>query len=84
MPLRSLPEKSRNGFDRDLLYTFATYAGLLRDVTDTNSWRQNVRTNITIDIDLDNNNNIPYSSQREIKAVFRSHNEEHVSIILSH
>ena len=31
-----------------------------------------------------NNNNILYSSQREIKAVVRSHNEEHVSIILSH
>ena len=26
-----------------------------------------------------NNNNIPYSSQREIKAVVRSHNEEHIS-----
>ena len=32
----------------------------------------------------DNNNNILYSSQREIKAVVRSHNEEHLSIILSH
>ena len=31
-----------------------------------------------------NNNNILYSSQREIKAVVRSHNEEHISIILSH
>ena len=31
-----------------------------------------------------NNNNILYSSQREIKAVVRSHNEEHMSIILSH
>ena len=31
-----------------------------------------------------NNNNILYSSQQEIKAVIRSHNEEHVSIILSH
>ena len=31
-----------------------------------------------------NNNNIFYSSQREIKAVVRSHNEEHISIILSH
>ena len=30
------------------------------------------------------NNNILYSSQREIKAVVRSHNEEHISIILSH
>ena len=29
-------------------------------------------------------NNILYSSQREIKAVVRSHNEEHVSVILSH
>ena len=29
-------------------------------------------------------NNIPYSSQRKIKAVVRSHNEEHISIILSH
>ena len=86
MPLRSLPGKSRNGFDRDLLYTFVTHAGLLRDVIDTNSWRQNVRTNTTIDtdLDLDNSNNILYSSQREIKAVFRSRNEEHVSIILSH
>ena len=32
----------------------------------------------------DNNNDILYSSQREIKAVVRSHNEEHISIILSH
>ena len=31
-----------------------------------------------------NSNNILYSSQREIKAVVRSHNEEHISIILSH
>ena len=31
-----------------------------------------------------NNNNILYSSQREIKAVVRSHNEEHTAIILSH
>ena len=31
-----------------------------------------------------NNNNILYSSQLEIKAVIRSHNEEHISIILSH
>ena len=31
-----------------------------------------------------NSNNILYSSQREIKAVVRSHNEEHVSIIQSH
>ena len=32
-----------------------------------------------------NNKNILYSSQREIKAVVRSHNEEHhISIILSH
>ena len=31
-----------------------------------------------------NNNNILYSSQREIKAVVRSHNQEHISIILSH
>ena len=30
------------------------------------------------------NNNILYSSQREIKAVVRSHNEEYISIILSH
>ena len=30
-----------------------------------------------------NNNNILYSSQREIKDVVRSHNEEHISIILS-
>ena len=30
-----------------------------------------------------NNNNILYSSQREIKAFVRSHNEEHISIILS-
>ena len=30
------------------------------------------------------NNNIFYSSLREIKAVVRSHNEEHISIILSH
>ena len=31
-----------------------------------------------------NNNNTLYSSQREIKAVVRSHNEEHISVILSH
>ena len=31
-----------------------------------------------------NNNNILYSSQREIKAVVRPHNEEHISVILSH
>ena len=31
-----------------------------------------------------NNNNILDSSQREIKAVVQSHNEEHISIILSH
>ena len=31
-----------------------------------------------------NNNNIFYSSQRETEAVVRSHNEEHISIILSH
>ena len=31
-----------------------------------------------------NNNNILDSSQRDIKAVVRSHNEEHISIILSH
>ena len=30
------------------------------------------------------NNNILYSSQREIQAVVRSHNEKHISIILSH
>ena len=29
------------------------------------------------------NNDILYSSQREFKAVVRSHNEEHISIILS-
>ena len=34
--------------------------------------------------DNNNNNNMLYSSQREIKAVARSHNEEHISIILSH
>ena len=33
---------------------------------------------------FNNNNNILYSSQREIKAVVRSNNEEHISIILSH
>ena len=33
---------------------------------------------------LHTNNNILYSSQREIKAVIRSHNKEHISIILSH
>ena len=36
----------------------------------------------------DNNNNILYSSQREIKAVFRpftlTHNEEYISVIQSH
>ena len=31
-----------------------------------------------------NSNNILYSSQREIKAVVRWHNEEHISIILCH
>ena len=31
-----------------------------------------------------NNNNILYESQWEIKAVIRSHNGEHISIILSH
>ena len=31
-----------------------------------------------------NNNNIFYSFQQEIKDVVRSHNEEHISIILSH
>ena len=31
----------------------------------------------------DNNNDILYSSQREIKAVVRSHNEERISVILS-
>ena len=31
-----------------------------------------------------NNNNILYSSQREIKAVIRSHNKENISVILSH
>ena len=36
------------------------------------------------DPNQDNNNNILYSFQLEIKAVVRSHNEEHVSIILSH
>ena len=30
-----------------------------------------------------NNTNILYSSQREIKAVVRLHNEEHISMILS-
>ena len=30
------------------------------------------------------NNNILYSSQREIKAVVRWHNEERISVILSH
>ena len=39
---------------------------------------------VFVSIDLTNNNNILYSSQREIKAVVRSHNEEHISIILSH
>ena len=34
--------------------------------------------------DNNNNNNILYSSQCEIKAVVRSHNEEHISVILSH
>ena len=33
---------------------------------------------------LCNNNNILYSSHEEIKAVIRSHNEEHISVILSH
>ena len=33
---------------------------------------------------VSNNNNILSSSQREIKAVVRSHNEEHISVILSH
>ena len=32
-----------------------------------------------LNISIDNNNNILYSSQREIKAVVRSHNEEHIS-----
>ena len=31
-----------------------------------------------------NNNNILYLSLREIKAVVRSHNEKHISVILSH
>ena len=31
-----------------------------------------------------NNNYNLYSSKREIKAVVRLHNEEHISIILSH
>ena len=31
-----------------------------------------------------NNNNILYSSQQETEAVIQSHNEEHISIILSH
>ena len=31
-----------------------------------------------------NSNDILYSSQQEIKAVVRSHNEEHISIIISH
>ena len=31
-----------------------------------------------------NNNSIFYLSQQEIKAVVQSHNEEHISIILSH
>ena len=31
-----------------------------------------------------NNNNTLYSSLRKIKAVVRSHNEEPISIILSH
>ena len=31
-----------------------------------------------------NNNNIFDSSQWKIKAVIRSHNEEHISVILSH
>ena len=34
-------------------------------------------------INNNNNNNRLYSSQREIKAVVRSHNEEHISIILN-
>ena len=33
---------------------------------------------------INNNNNTLDSSQRDIKAVVRSHNEEHISIILSH
>ena len=32
----------------------------------------------------DNKNNTLYSSQREIKAIVRSHNEEHISVILNH
>ena len=31
-----------------------------------------------------NNNSILHSSQREIKAAVRPHNEEHISVILSH
>ena len=31
-----------------------------------------------------NNNNTLYSSLRKIKAVVRSHNEEHISITLNH
>ena len=33
---------------------------------------------------MNNDNNILYSSQCEIKAAVRSHNKEHISIILSH
>ena len=33
---------------------------------------------------INNNNNIVYSSQWEIKTVIRSHNKEHISINLSY
>ena len=38
----------------------------------------------TFGVSNNNSNNILYSSQREIKAVVRSINEEHISIILGH
>ena len=40
----SPPMKSRKGLARDAFDTFATHAGLVYDVTDTDSWTQNGST----------------------------------------
>ena len=37
----SLPKKNRNRLARDALDTFATHAGCVYDVTDTDCWAQN-------------------------------------------
>ena len=44
MLAQSLPTKSRKRLAHDLFATFATHAGLVHDITDTDCWAQNGST----------------------------------------